>query len=246
MLRARVIATLALALAATVSLAGCDSQRSDQPSPQPASAEPTATLATAPANPEALAAWIAEHHGEEAWPAAIERIVYATKLGSPVIELHLAGSIAEARPHAQAALLALREGELGLDTWVEVWASGRQFAGAGLGTPRAREYPPSPRDVTELHAWLLDAFGPSEGRPSEPWLDAIEQVELGESAAKRPVIRVDTDLPIDEPRSADRAALIIVAIGRARPTFAGEIEVWYADERGLLSGSTDTYDPYVY
>jgi hypothetical protein len=234
---------LASALLAAALLAGCG-QGDDAPQAAPE----TTPTAGAPdvSTPDALAEWMRQEHGDEEWPSHIEDIVYTTKLRSFVIELRFRGAAEEADAHADAAFAALHAGDLGLDAWVEAWAEGAQFAGTGLGSPVERDLPEPSDSVEALREWLAQVYGDTGGEAAEPWFEAIEQIELGESAARRPVIRVETSLPLDGERSADRANLIVTAIAQAQPTFADEIEVWYAEEQGLLTGSTAQYNPYVY
>jgi hypothetical protein len=215
------------------------------------SVEPTASSAGQGATPEDLTAeellaYLEAEHADEEWFAALDRLEQHTKLGSTVYELHFEGTVLEAQPLADAAFAVLLSRNLHLHGWIEAWAEGRQFAGVGAGAPVERELPAPPADIAGLRSWLALVYGPSSGREPERWYESIESIELAESAARMPLIRVDTSLPADGVRSHDDATLVVMAIAQAAPTFASDVEVWYAGGSGLLSGTTGMYVPYVY
>jgi hypothetical protein len=100
--------------------------------------------------------------------------------------------------------------------------------------------------VDGLTSWLAEVFGPSETQASEPWYSAIETIELGTTGAGEPAVVVWTTLTEEEAVTAGQADLVALAVSRSQLTFAGDVEVWYADGAGRLSVGIGGYDPYVY
>ena len=191
---------------------------------------------------EELMAYFEAEHGDEAWVQALEDVVIAKKLGSTVVELHFGGARDDAARLADAAFGVVAGGHLNLDAWIEAWVEGAQFAGTGSGTPRERAVPPQPTTAEELSAWLDTVYG---GEP-ERWHQAIETIELGSTAGGAPAIVVQTSLVSGDAGDREQAGLLLIAIADAGPTFAREVEVWYAERMGMLSGSTASFNPYVY
>ncbi|GAB4279756.1 MAG: hypothetical protein Kow0056_13350 [Coriobacteriia bacterium] len=247
MRRARAVWACAAGAALAVALAGCSHSA---PAAETDSAEttgaapPRAEVAVETA--EDMQAYLAHASKGATWLAGLVRVEKRKKLGSPVFELHFSGEPETVAPVAREVFRILQSGEATVQAWVEVWADGGVVAGAGVGTPVERDLPPPPEDIEQLREWLARVYGPGGLLGEEWWYGRIESVELGESAAKKPLISVRTSIPADGERAFDDAQLIVLAIASAHPTFANEVEVWFADEKGLVSGSTETYNPYVY
>jgi hypothetical protein len=180
----------------------------------------TAPEGFVPAAADDLADHLRSEYGDAALIATLVDVVFTTKLGSPVVELHFDAPRSEVETNHDDVLDPFYDDLIVVDAFVEIWSSEGWVVGSNFQIdPTPRELPPPPAGPDEVAAWFDAAYGPESDDPlDEPWLDVAlaASYALVERANGNVVLEIDGfDLAAseqDDPYGWEPIRLLIAAL----------------------------------